>query len=77
MAITANRRHHRLSIRLPEPDLALIEYAAGQHGRSRTDFVREAAVRTAEEVLMASLVRMSDELTSHQHTATPDTPPCG
>ena len=31
-------------------------------GRSRTDFVREAAVRAAEEVLMEStLVRMSPE----------------
>ncbi len=49
-------------MRMPEADLAIIDRAARQRGRSRTDFVREAAVRAAEEVLMeAALVRMSPE----------------
>lgn len=61
MAATANRKEHPLSMRLPNADLALIDRAAGLRGRSRTDFVREAAVRAAEEVLMESgLVRMSE-----------------
>jgi uncharacterized protein (DUF1778 family) len=47
-------------MRLPDDDIAIIDRAAGIRGRSRTDFVREAAVRAAEEVLMeTSLVRMS------------------
>ncbi|MBC7950410.1 MAG: DUF1778 domain-containing protein [Rhodospirillaceae bacterium] len=62
MSLTANRKDHPLSMRLPDADLALIDRAAGLRGRSRTDFVREAAVRAAEDVLMdASLVRMSAE----------------
>ena len=54
------RKEHPLSMRLPEADIAIIDRAAGLRGRSRTDFVREAAVRAAEEVLMENtLVRMS------------------
>jgi uncharacterized protein (DUF1778 family) len=49
-----------LSMRFPEADVAIIDRAAHLRGRSRTDFVREAAVRAAEEVLMQqSTVRMS------------------
>lgn len=62
MPATANRKDHPLSMRLPEADLALIDRAASLRGRSRTDFVREAAVRAAEDVLMETgLVRMSQE----------------
>jgi uncharacterized protein (DUF1778 family) len=47
-------------MRLPESDLAIIDRAASLRGRSRTDFVREAAVRAAEEVILdAALIRMS------------------
>ena len=54
------KKEHPLSMRLPEADIAMIDRAAGLRGRSRTDFVREAAVRAAEEVLMErTLVRMS------------------
>jgi len=56
------RKEHPLSMRLPEADIAIIDRAAGLCGRSRTDFVRDAAVRAAEEVLMEStLVRMTPE----------------
>lgn len=56
------RKEHPLSMRLPENDVAIIDRAADLRGRSRTDFVREAAVRAAEEVLMESaLLRMSPE----------------
>ena len=62
MVANANRKEHPLSMRMPAADLALIDRAAGVRGRSRTDFVRDAAVRAAEEVLMESgLVRMSEE----------------
>jgi uncharacterized protein (DUF1778 family) len=57
---TTKKKEHPLSMRLPEADIAMIDRAAGMRGRSRTDFVREAAVRAAEDVLMEStLVRMS------------------
>jgi len=46
-------------MRLPEADIAIIDRAAQMRGRSRTDFVRDAAVRAAEAVLMESgLLRM-------------------
>jgi uncharacterized protein (DUF1778 family) len=51
-----------VSMRLPESDLAIIDRAAALRGRTRTDFVREAALRAAEEVLLEqSVVRMSPE----------------
>lgn len=60
MAGVVKRKEYPLSMRLPEGDIAIIDRAAGLRGRSRTDFVREAAVRAAEEVLMESvLLRMS------------------
>ena len=60
MASRAKRKDHPLSMRLPETDIAIIDRAADLRGRSRTDFVREAAVRAAEAVVMEStLIRMS------------------
>jgi uncharacterized protein (DUF1778 family) len=60
MATTAERKEHPISMRLPEADIAMIDRAAGLRGRSRTEFVRDAAVRAAEEVLMENrLIRMS------------------
>ena len=62
MSATSNRKDHPLSMRMPEADLAVIDRAAGLRGRSRTDFVREAAVRAAEEVLMETgLIRMTQD----------------
>jgi uncharacterized protein (DUF1778 family) len=60
MPRAARKKDHPLSMRLPDADIAIIDRAAGLRGRSRTDFVREAAVRAAEEVVMESvLIRMS------------------
>src|SRR5580658_7716521 len=54
------RKKHPLSMRLPETDIAIIDRAAALRGRSRTAFVRDAAVRAAEEVLMETApIRMS------------------
>lgn len=62
MATTADRKEYPISMRLPEADVAMIDRAAGLRGRSRTDFVRDAAVRAAEDVLMDNhLIRMSPE----------------
>lgn len=62
MASTAERKEYPISMRLPEADVAMIDRAATLRGRSRTDFVRDAAVRAAEEVVMEqSLIRMSTE----------------
>jgi uncharacterized protein (DUF1778 family) len=60
MSRTVKRKEHPLSMRLPEADIAIIDRAATLRGRSRTDFVRDAAVRAAEDVLMETVpVRMS------------------
>jgi uncharacterized protein (DUF1778 family) len=62
MAGNAERKEYPISMRLPEADIAIIDRAAGLRGRSRTDFVRDAAVRAAEDVLMENrLIRMSPE----------------
>ncbi len=60
MTRVGKRKEHPLSMRLPEADIAIIDRAANLRGRSRTDFVREAAVRAAEDVLMETApIRMS------------------
>jgi uncharacterized protein (DUF1778 family) len=60
MAKNVKRKEHPISMRLPEADIAMIDRAALLRGRSRTDFVREAAVRAAEDVMMENrLIRMS------------------
>lgn len=62
MVTTVERKEYPISMRLPEADVAMIDRAAMLRGRSRTDFVRDAAVRAAEEVLMDNrLIRMSPE----------------
>lgn len=62
MATNSDRKEHPISMRLPEADIAMIDRAASLRGRSRTDFVRDAAVRAAEDVLMEQrLIRMSPE----------------
>lgn len=62
MATTAERKEHPISMRLPEADIAMIDRAAGLRGRSRTEFVRDAAVRAAEDIVMENrLIRMSPE----------------
>jgi uncharacterized protein (DUF1778 family) len=62
MARSLARKETPLSMRLPARDISLIDRAAGVRGRSRTDFIREAAVRAAEDVLMERmLVSMSPE----------------
>lgn len=62
MTAMTDRKDFPMSMRLPESDVAIIDRAARLRGRSRTEFVRDAAVRAAEDVLMDSgLVRMSAE----------------
>lgn len=62
MSASAERKEHPISMRLPEADLAMIDRAANLDGRSRTDFMREAAVRAAENVVMENrMIRMSPE----------------
>jgi uncharacterized protein (DUF1778 family) len=62
MARSPLRKDHPLSMRLPEADIAIIDRAASLRGRSRTEFMRDAAVRTAEEVIMENtVIRMSPE----------------
>ena len=47
-------------MRLPDADLVIIDRAALLRGRSRTEFMRDAAVRTAEDIIMENtLIRMT------------------
>lgn len=56
------RKDHPLSMRLSSADIAIIDRAASLQGRSRADFVRDAAVREAENVVMEAMpIRMSAE----------------
>ncbi|MQT14048.1 DUF1778 domain-containing protein [Rhizobiales bacterium Sp-1] len=56
------RKDYPISMRLPDADVAMIDRAASLRGRSRTDFVREAAVRAAEEAILENrLIRMSED----------------
>ena len=62
MARPVQRKDHRVSMRLADADVAIIDRAARMGGRSRTVFIRDAAVRTAEEVITEStVIRMSPE----------------
>jgi uncharacterized protein (DUF1778 family) len=62
MVAVAHRKEAPLSLRLPEADIAVIDRAARLKGRSRSDFMREAAVRAAEDVLMENNpIRMSEQ----------------
>jgi uncharacterized protein (DUF1778 family) len=54
------RKEQPLSLRLPKADIAIIDRAASLRGRSRTDFMRDAAVRAAEEVILENaFIRVS------------------
>ena len=60
MARVASKKAYPLSMRLLESDIAVIDRAARLRGRSRTEFVRDAAVRAAEDALMENApIRMS------------------
>jgi uncharacterized protein (DUF1778 family) len=62
MPQAASRKDHPLSMRLPDADLAMIDRAAQLRGRSRTEFMRDAAVRAAEDAIMENtLIRVSAE----------------
>jgi uncharacterized protein (DUF1778 family) len=62
MPRTAERKDQPISMRLPASDLAIIDRAAGLRGRSRTEFMRDAALREAESVLIEDrLVTLTPE----------------
>jgi uncharacterized protein (DUF1778 family) len=62
MASSTRRKDRPLSMRLPDADIAIIDRAAALRGRSRTEFVRDAAVRAAEATLLENApLRMSEE----------------
>ena len=62
MRSPAKKNEYPLSMRLPEQDIAIIDRAAALRGSSRTEFVRDAAVRAAEAIVMENtLLRMSPE----------------
>ncbi|MFC0220180.1 DUF1778 domain-containing protein [Pseudochelatococcus lubricantis] len=52
VTVTNEREEYSISMLLPEADAAMIDHAAVLRGWSRADFVCDAAVRAAKEVLM-------------------------
>ena len=59
MPKAVKRKTNSLSLRLTAADLAIIDRAANRRGFSRADFVRGAALRAAEHMLMeASPMRL-------------------
>lgn len=62
MAKPSAHKDSPISVRMSAGDITLIDRAASLRRRSRTDFVREAAIRAAEDVLLDQrLVQMSTE----------------
>jgi uncharacterized protein (DUF1778 family) len=62
MPATAQKRDVAISMRLPKDDLAIIDRGAEQSGISRTEFVRRAAVHTAQlAILNETMIRFSPE----------------
>lgn len=62
MARPIQSKDYRVSMRLADTDVAIIDRAARMRGRSRTVFMRDAAVRMAEEVIMEdTAIRMSPD----------------
>ena len=58
----ARVKDHPLSLRLPQADVALIDRAAKMKGSSRTEFMRDAAVREAEMLILdRTMITMSAE----------------
>ena len=57
-----SRKGHPLSMRLSDADIAIIDRAASLLGCSRTEFIRDASVRAAEEAIMKNAAnRMAPE----------------
>jgi uncharacterized protein (DUF1778 family) len=56
------RKDQPIAMRLAASDVAMIDRAARIRGRSRTEFVRDAAMRAAEEVVLDNhVIRMDAE----------------
>lgn len=53
---TAAKKERPVSLRLRGADLSLIDRAASLRGRSRTEFMRDAAMREAEEILLHATI---------------------
>lgn len=66
MLSDSERRKQAISIRLSKRDIATIDRAAALRGRSRTDFVRDAAICEAETVLVENqLIGMNADGFAH------------
>ncbi len=62
MTVANEHEKYPISMLLREADVAMIDRAATLRGWSRVDFVRDAALRAAKEVLMDNpLICMSPE----------------
>jgi metal-responsive CopG/Arc/MetJ family transcriptional regulator len=51
------RMGHRVWVRIPDADLARIDAAAERDGRNRSDWIRRACARAAEETMAITQTR--------------------
>ncbi len=68
-------RGQNINLRVSRSQKALIDRAAGALGRSRSDFMLEAACRAAESTLLDQRYFHLDDAEFHRFTALLDRPP--
>jgi uncharacterized protein (DUF1778 family) len=71
----STRKERPVSLRLRVADLGLIDRAATLRGRSRTEFMRDAAVREAEDILLRSAIIQQDRDAFAHFVSAIDAPP--
>lgn len=72
---TRTKRRESLNLRIEPAERGLIDRAARVTGKTRTDFVLEAARRAAEEVLLDRLIIHVDQKAYDEFLARLDAPP--
>ena len=68
-------KDYPLSMRMPRDDIAIIDRAATMRGRTRTDFMRDAAVRAAEEVILETTLVLVSPAAFKEITQSLERPP--
>jgi uncharacterized protein (DUF1778 family) len=78
MPATAEKPHARaVNLRIREDVRDLIDRAARAHGKSRSDFMIDAARRAAEDALLDQLLVRVDQETFDAFSAALEKPPSG
>jgi uncharacterized protein (DUF1778 family) len=76
-AVSAKPHARAINLRMREDVRDLIDRAARAHGKSRSDFMIEAARRAAEDALLDQVLVRVDRETFDAFSAALDKPPAG